>query len=90
MNKLFICLSFNMLLGCGANKNGALFLKEEDKFITDLKGNNCTESGYQVVQAPNGEHYRLITFYSNCDVRVDRKMKEFEPKQWGIKPKGAQ
>lgn len=83
--KQLIFLSFSLLLaGCGANKSATLFLKEKDQQFTDLYGNNCTESGYVIIKAPNGEHYRMITTYSNCDIKIDRRMEEFEPQQWGL------
>lgn len=69
-----------------------MFLREEAARLKDLKGNECLESGYQVMkdrERPNEEAYILIVTYSNCDVHKERLMKSFEPVQWGIKPKGS-
>lgn len=81
---IYITLSSFWLAGCGANRNATLFIKEQDQYITNLKGDTCTESGHNIVKAPNGEYYRMITSYGNCDVQTNRKMQEFEPKQWGL------
>lgn len=87
MIRLFICLILLLnLSACALNKNATLFLRERDLFITDLKGNNCIESGHVVIKVPSGEYYRMITSYTNCEVRKDRKMEEFELEQWGVKP----
>lgn len=84
--KLLIALTF-ILSGCASKGiDATLFLKEKDQELVNLKGDVCLESGQQIIKAPDGEYYRMIHFYSNCDVRVKRRMEEFELKLWGIKP----
>jgi hypothetical protein len=83
--KLLIFLTFNIILaGCAASKNTTLFLKEQDQDITNLRGDSCIVTGHVIVKSANKEHYRMITSYSNCEVKVDRKMEEFEIKLWLI------
>lgn len=80
-----LCL---LLTGCASKGiNATLFLKEDDSRIYNLKGDDCLISGYQVIKAPDGQRYRLTTYFSNCDVHTDRLLKEFELKDWGIQPK---
>lgn len=76
------------MAGCSAHRvDTTLFLKEDSSLLYNLKGDTCLESGIQILKAPNGELYRMITIYENCDVHKARIMEEFEPKQWLIKPK---
>lgn len=87
-----LLLAFSLLLtGCSTKGiNATLFLKEKDQYLTNLKGDMCIESGQQVLNPIDGEIYRMIHIYSNCDVRLHRRMEDFEPKQWGLpKPKGS-
>lgn len=84
--RILICCMF-LLSGCASKGvNTTLFLKEDGKRFYNLKNEDCLESGYQVDKGPDGQ-YRLITYFSNCDIHTERKMKEFEPKLWGITPK---
>lgn len=72
------------LSACGATRvNYTLFLKEDGSTLQNLKGDECSESGYQL----DTDGKRLITFYSNCDVHKYRTLQEFEIKQW--KPSGS-
>lgn len=84
--RTFLLISL-LLTGCGAGhyRNSTFFLKEDDKLLYNFKGDICLESGYQTLDIGNDE-YKLITFYSNCDIRSERKMKEWEPELWGYKP----
>lgn len=77
-------LVFGLLLTGCANKNvnATLFLREKDQTLNNLKGDACLESGQQIIKATDGETYRMIHFYSNCDVHLNRKLEEFELKQW--------
>lgn len=89
--RLILSVILVFLSGCSIKGvNTTMFLKEDGSRIYNLKGEDCLESGYQAVKAPNGDTYRLITFYSNCDVHKERDMKDFEPQQWLIKPKRIQ
>lgn len=58
--------------------NYTVFLKDKEEYLYNLKGETCLESGYQL----DDTSQRLITTYKNCDVRLNRKLEEFEPKQW--------
>jgi len=64
--------------------NATLFLKEKDQYLVNLKGNVCIESGQIINKAPDGETYRMVHVFRNCDVRLNRQMEEFELKQWAI------
>lgn len=80
MKYLVLCL---LLTGCASKGiNTTMFLKEDGSRLYNLKGDDCLESGYQVIKAPDGQQYRLTYYYSNCDVHRDRLLKEFEIKQW--------
>lgn len=88
MKILFLSLILLSFSACSAKGiNATLFLKEKDQRLVNLKGDACLESGQQIIKAPDGEYYRMIHFYSNCDVHLNRKMEDFEPKQWGLPPK---
>ena len=91
--KLFAALSLLIVLtGCSTKGiNTTLFLREEASRLKDLKGNECLESGYQVIkdrERPSEDKYILIVYYQNCDIHRERLLNAFEPAQWGIKPKG--
>jgi hypothetical protein len=62
-----------------------IFLKEEATHLKNLKDEDCDRSGYQIRKQEDGS-YRLIEYFSNCDVREYRLLKEREHKQW-IMPK---
>lgn len=80
-----------ILTGCATKGvNTTMFLKEDYSRLYNLKGEECSESGYQVDKDRDEkveEHHNLTTYYSNCDVHRVRRLQEFEPKQWGIEPK---
>lgn len=77
------------LSGCAYKGiNATLFLKEDDSRLYNLQGTDCLVSGQQIIKAPDGQRYRLTTYFSNCDVHTDRYLKEFELKQWGVPEKG--
>lgn len=87
---IFLFLTFSAA-GCGATKgvNATLFLKETDSRFYNLKGVSCMVSGYDVKPNRGTETFRLVTYFSNCDVREERTLKEFELPHWGVnKPKG--
>lgn len=72
--------------GCSTHKvNATLFLKETDRRFYDLHNNACLVSGYDVKPNLDSDTYRLVTYFSNCDVREERTLQEFEVQQWGIK-----
>lgn len=78
------------LTGCASKGiNATLFLKEDDNRWYNLQGKDCLESGYQVMKNLDGDDYRIVTYFSNCEVHRERTLKEFELKQWGVKPKGS-
>lgn len=82
-------LLFLILLGCSQKGiNTTLILKEDEHRLHNLKNETCLISGYQVILDKNSDskQYLLITFYSNCDVRQERKLKEAEQKYWLLKP----
>lgn len=77
-----------LLAGCSTKGvNATLFLKEKDQFLTNLEGGACLESGQQIITAPDGTHYRMVHYYSNCNVHLNRRMEDFEPRQWGLPEK---
>lgn len=73
-------LFFTLVLsGCATLRpNSTIFLKEDGSKLINLKGEDCSESGYQL----DKEGKRLITHYSNCEVEKSRELQEFEIKQW--------
>lgn len=76
-----------LLTGCASKGiNTTMFLKEDTSRLYNLQGNDCIESGYQVIKAPSGEKYRLTYYYSNCDIHRDRMLEEFELNQWSVSP----
>jgi hypothetical protein len=73
---LVLCL---LLAGCGgARVNYTVFLKEEESRLYNLKGDDCTVSGFQL----DKDGTKLTTYYGNCEIHSERKLKEFEPEQW--------
>ena len=79
-----------LMSGCSVKGvNATMFLKEDGSRLYNLQGKDCLESGYQIIKMQDGENYRLTYYYSNCDVHRDRELKEFELKDWAIKPKGS-
>jgi len=79
----YLAVLFIMLSGCVAKGvNTTIFLKEDSSRLYNLNGDDCLESGYQVIKTPNGKQYRLTYYYSNCDIHKDRILKEFEIKHW--------
>lgn len=70
------------LVGCGGRFGQyTIFLEEKSQRVTNLKGEECLESGYIV------EETILITHYKNCEVQTQRILDEREIKQWLPTPK---
>jgi hypothetical protein len=78
-------LLFIMLLLTGCAEKGVvatIFLKEIDSNIYNLKGELCLESGFQINKEKEPDIYDLITYFNNCDIHLERRLKDFELKQW--------
>lgn len=72
-----------VLTGCSSKYiNATLFLKEDDSHWYNLQGKDCLNSGYQLIKNTDGETFRIVSYYSNCDVHSERTLKEFEIEQW--------
>lgn len=74
----YLLFSF-LLIGCSVpHVNYTILLKENHLTLQNLKGEECTESGYQFRKKDN----ELTTFYKNCDIHMYRQLEEFELEQW--------
>jgi hypothetical protein len=79
----YLCLGL-LLCGCAVkDPNATIFLKEYNMRLYNLNGEDCIETGYQLVKSIDGtDSYRLITFYSNCSVHKEHLLDEIEIKAW--------
>lgn len=73
-----VCLAVFAASCSPMRANYTVFLKDKEESLYNLKGETCQESGYQL----DDSNRRLITTYKNCDVHLNRKLEEFEPKLW--------
>ena len=78
MKYLFL---FVFLLGCSSHRNITLFLKETKEELTDPYGKKCIQSGLKIIELEEGS-YQLITYFSNCEIKVKKYLDEIEIKQW--------
>lgn len=76
----YILLSL-FLVGCSTRNTSTVFFKEDDSTLINLEGANCQQSGLIVDE----KKHTLTEYYTNCNVHKIRKLKDYEPKQWGIK-----
>jgi hypothetical protein len=74
------------LLGCSSHRNITLFLKENKEELTDTYGKKCTQSGFKIVQKTENS-YQLITYFSNCDVKIKKHLDQLEMKHWLVPKK---
>ena len=85
-----VILFFCIVAGCSTKGvDATIFLKEDDSRWYNSQGKDCLESGYKIIKNDRGDTYRIVTYFSNCEVEHERTLKEFELKQW-ILPKGKQ
>ncbi len=80
MKYLFL---FIFLLGCASRRETTVFLKETKQELTDIYGKKCSQSGFKVVKSQDNENeYFLITYFSNCDVKILKYLDKIEIKHW--------
>ena len=90
--KLIIVMLFTLSsflgLGCSSRSPGStsLFFKQEipTRVVNINTMEECIQSG--AVQL-HREDLTLIYYFRNCEIKVIRKMKEYEMHQWGLKRK---
>lgn len=84
--KQFIPLIFLIsLTGCALKPSHTIFLKERNYTIVNLKGEDCLQSGIQILST-KAPKYQMRYSYKNCEVTVIRDLQEYELKQWGLQP----
>lgn len=66
---------------CMRGQNYTVHLEQEAMMITDLRNKACVESGYRVYYKLDDGYY-LVTSYSTCDIKIIRRLKPHEIKQW--------
>lgn len=82
-----IALSGFILASCASSKSSisGIYREKTGSTLSNLQGELCSPSGFVIVER---ERLRMMTYYKNCDVVEIRDLKEYEPRQWGKKPRG--
>lgn len=67
--------------------NTRIFLKEEEVSFFNLKGDTCLQSGIDIYKSDARFDYSMRETYKNCDLIMERDLREYELEQWGLERK---